>query len=65
MPLVIRAVAWCDKCNRKISWSTDNTKPVPGFTASISKQSGWMRQAGWSVGKAVLCPNCKPERKTK
>jgi len=45
----------CDRCGRYVVWDR----------VSITKAKRLARSAGWSVGKATLCPKCKTTKTNK
>ncbi len=40
----------CDKCGKSLRCHTCSEKHA----------IAWAREDGWSVGKEVLCPDCRP-----
>lgn len=50
----------CDKCGAAAEYRRSANEWLPSKTYIIT----WARKSGWSVGKSVLCPECK-RRKSK
>jgi len=44
----------CDKCGYAKEWFS-----IIGGT----HLKRWMREEGWSIGKQILCPNCRKARR--
>lgn len=47
--------AHCDKCGKDIAWFDLCTKYIMNYR---------LRRAGWTVGKQILCPNCRRKKKS-
>lgn len=45
----------CDNCGRASLFKHEAKKYI----------LRWARRAGWTVGKRVLCPYCKPKKEVK
>ncbi|MEY8517218.1 hypothetical protein AALC25_09870 [Lachnospiraceae bacterium 29-84] len=45
----------CDKCGKAIEYRREPKEWLPSKVYLVE----YARQAGWSVGKKVLCPDCK------
>lgn len=50
---------FCDKCGKADEYIRDVDKWIPNKTFLIR----FARQNGWSVGKKVLCPDCRKKKK--
>lgn len=50
---------YCDKCGTAIEYKRAKNEWLPNKTYLII----WAREKGWTVGKRILCPNCRHTRK--
>lgn len=46
----------CDACFRRITVNLSRCN-------NAGYQYQWLRQAGWSIGKYVTCPDCRAKKK--
>lgn len=46
---------YCDKCGIAIEYRREIKSWLPSKTYLVE----WARNKGWSIGKRVLCPNCR------
>lgn len=46
---------YCDKCGVATEYRRTSDKWLPSKTHLVR----WARESGWSIGKQVLCPNCR------
>lgn len=46
---------FCDKCGKAVEYRRQNNEWLPSKTHLVA----YARNAGWSIGKEILCPECR------
>ena len=52
---------FCDRCGKAVEYKRESCEWLPFKTHIIR----WAREAGWTVGRKIICPKCKAEGKSK